>query len=384
MRCRARGVGAAIMTVVQQLTELAAVWLLALSTWVGGLTANVESSMPLSAVAGARPAPVMLAWAQDGGDTPIEPTSEEDVETLDEGVPAADQETLDEGAQNAAAVDPAEEEDIELLDQGAPPVVTPVIVEPLPPASEPAALVEMVPLAAADQPAATASAPTGPTVPPGFGSGRVHVSAGSRGFPAGLDSCQVGAVTGRAYVGIGCGDGLDSAVGHAPSFEAFPFVVDPGFPFDASTELPVAASESLDDSPGDLFVNNATLAPSELVIQGDSAPEVTTDGSAFVTLAQEVRDRSTRVSADRDTDRSQKANKDGDSRTRNQRNSDDETVSTESSKKQSVKDRKPVPNKDDKDKKRNKAKDKDDRKDKDKDKNKKQRNNKKPHITRNR
>ena len=86
-----------------------------------------------------------------------------------------------------------------------------------------------VPVTTAVAPAAT----TGPVVPEGFGTGNVHVSTGAAGFPVGLEDCHVGAVTGRAYVGIDCGEGGGSSfVGHAPSFEEFPFVLDESFPFD--------------------------------------------------------------------------------------------------------------------------------------------------------
>ena len=62
--------------------------------------------------------------------------------------------------------------------------------------------------------------------------GVATVATGSAGFPAGLEDCHVGAVTGRAYVGIDCGeDGGSSFVGHSPSFEEFPFVLDESFHF---------------------------------------------------------------------------------------------------------------------------------------------------------
>ena len=46
---------------------------------------------------------------------------------------------------------------------------------------------------------------SGPVLPEGFGTGDVHVATGTAGFPVGLEDCHVGAVTGRAYVGIDCG-----------------------------------------------------------------------------------------------------------------------------------------------------------------------------------
>jgi hypothetical protein len=135
-------------------------------------------------------------------------------------------------------------------------------------------------------------------LPPGFGSGRVHVSTGQGGFPTGLEPCHVGAVTGRAYVGIDCGDG-DSFVGHAPSFADFPFVVEADFPFGeanspfASSDFPFGdadfpfgndddlstmTSEASDDDGGVTVVSAQRTVP----------PVATADGS---TVQQQLRAR---------------------------------------------------------------------------------------------
>ncbi|HVL56558.1 MAG TPA: hypothetical protein VM491_08630, partial [Burkholderiaceae bacterium] len=197
--------------------------------WVSGV---VASDAPAgSPVAASASAPVenqlssIMSWAQQEEEPPIEQVAEdteEDVETLDEAAPAADE------------VDTAE--DIELLDQGPPAGAQDGDVELLDQGPPPATATESpAPATATTVPVTTFVAPpatSGPVLPEGFGTGNVHVAAGSAGFPVGLEDCHVGAVTGRAYVGIDCGDGGESSfVGHAPSFEEFPFVLDESFPF---------------------------------------------------------------------------------------------------------------------------------------------------------
>lgn len=180
----------------------------------------------------------------------------DDVETLDEG--ASPQQT-----QAPADAEPADnatnQEDVELLDQGAPPATTQPATAPAttaapavaPAAAAPASTSALPPAEATTSTAAAPSAPAGPALPPGFGTGQVHVSTGGAAFPSGLADCHVGAVTGRAYVGIDCGDegaGNDSFVGHAPSFNDFPFVVDPGFPFNRDSGFFVSGGNESNDT----------------------------------------------------------------------------------------------------------------------------------------
>jgi hypothetical protein len=183
--------------------------------WVGA--ALLAGSQDALAGRAELPLPNTASWQVETGDQP-------DVETLDQGTPPP-----------ASAVSPSEG-DVELLDQGTPPPApsaAPVgattgaapIYEPTPAPAAPAT--QPGPAYAAPAP----TQPSGPTLPPGFGTGQVHVSAGQFGFPVGLESCHVGAVTGRAYVGLRC-DGGDSMVGHAPSFSDFPFVPAASFPFE--------------------------------------------------------------------------------------------------------------------------------------------------------
>lgn len=128
-------------------------------------------------------------------------------------------------------------EDIELLDQRAPQVAAPAVAEAPVYASAP--VDSATASAPADYGHTSTTAPvhsTGFWLPEGFGSGNVQVSTGRGAFPSGLGDCHVGAVTGRAYVGISCGED-SSFVGHAPSFQDFPFVTDADFPFDSDSRL---------------------------------------------------------------------------------------------------------------------------------------------------
>jgi hypothetical protein len=136
-------------------------------------------------------------------------------------------------------------------------------------------------------------AATGPVIPEGFGTGSVHVSTGNTAFPAGLATCHVGAVTGRAYVGIDCEDGT-SVVGHAPSFEEFPFAVDEGFPFNRESVF-TDLDEDIVANDVDVLVSAARGQP-----LGDdtAAPEVNTSGASSVEFAQEVRNRKPRAEFD--------------------------------------------------------------------------------------
>jgi hypothetical protein len=138
------------------------------------------------------------------------------------------------------------------------------------------------------------AAPSGPVIPEGFGTGDVHVAAGSAGFPVGLEDCHVGAVTGRAYVGIDCGEGDSSVVGHAPSFEEFPFVLDESFPFSQDSvfadrdESPIAEEVQT-------LISMARGAPLD---EDAVAPEIRTSGASFVEFEQRSRDRNPRAESD--------------------------------------------------------------------------------------
>ena len=249
---------------------------------------------------------LMIGWAQAADEPPIDQVGEdtgEDVETLDEAAPPAEEaaaeediETLDQGSPPVAG-----DGDVELLDQGSPPATTqaPVSAPPAP------LVVDTVPATTYVPPEPVAT--SGPALPEGFGTGNVHVSAGNAAFPAGLADCHVGAVTGRAYVGIDCGEGI-SVVGHAPSFEEFPFVVDEGFPFNRESVFTDLSEDSVADD-ADVFVSAARGQP-----LGDDtgAPEVRTTGASSVEFAQEARNRKPRVDLDaRDADRRSDRNRSG-------------------------------------------------------------------------
>jgi hypothetical protein len=177
-----------------------------------------------------------------------------------------DTETLDQGTPPAPATTQPANGDVETLDQGPPPAAAPV------PAAAPTAVPSYTapaPSAAAPATAPTsyaapaASQPMGPAIPPGFGTGNVHVSAGRFGFPVGLESCHVGAVTGRAYVGLKCGDSAD-AVGIAPSFQDFPFVPQASFPFEGDeaffSNTGVFANGSIQTSGNDVIVSAGNVS----------------------------------------------------------------------------------------------------------------------------
>ena len=264
--------------------------------WVSSVLAP---DLPMDAAGAAASLPpaadhqsLMIGWAQAEEEPPIEQVGEEtgeDVETLDEAAPPAedvtpeeDVETLDEGTPPVAG-----EEDIELLDQGMPPAPAqaPVTEPPAPSGGSTVPVstdVALAPVAA-----------SGPVIPEGFGTGNVHVATGSTGFLAGLADCHVGAVTGRAYVGIDCGDG-SSVVGHAPSFEEFPFVVDEGFPFNRESVFTELNEDVVADD-ADVFISAARAQP---LGEDSGDPEIRTSGATTVEFAQEARDRKPRVELD--------------------------------------------------------------------------------------
>lgn len=259
-------------------------------TWVSGLVvAGAPAGAPAARVdvpAENQPTLVML-WAQAEDEPPIEQVGEEtdgDVETLDDATPPSDEvdstedvELLDQGP----LVD--DEQDVELLDQGSQPVTAPE--------SSSVPIVSTVP-------ATTDIAPvdsTVPFVPEGFGTGDVHVATGTAGLPIGLEDCHVGAVTGRAYVGIDCGEGSGSSfVGHAPSFEEFPFVLEENFPFDRESVFADRGEIQAEDS-----VVTLVSAAGDTTRNGDSAaPEIRTSGISSVEFEQRARDRKPRVETD--------------------------------------------------------------------------------------
>lgn len=274
--------------------EWAAALLVATSTWLAGLAvSDTGTTQPVVAPAAI---PISLSWAQDATDVPIQATEADDVETLDNGTLAADAEALDQAPQDTVQTDPTGQEDVELLDQGAPPVAAPASVESIPAATEPVPV--QTATTSTDSTGDLTTAASEPPLPPGFGSGRVHVAAGSSGFPVGLENCHVGAVTGRAYVGIGCGEN-DMFVGHAPTFDEFPFVVDAAFPFDTASETPVLPSNAATDASDTVLVSSNT-GSRRFLDDAPAAPEVSTDGAASVTLAQRARDQAPRVRVERE------------------------------------------------------------------------------------
>ena len=252
-------------------SEWVATLVVAAMTWTSGVLAPQP---PHDAVSTADPVPAaMQAWAialPAQLDSPqIEPQTD-DVETLDEGAPPTATSTTTDQSGTSAPIEATGDQDIELLDQGTPPPTQVTTSEPVAVTSEPAPVSsEPAPVAAAPMSAETTSAApvaSGPVLPPGFGTGRVQVAAGNNGFPTGLANCHVGAVTGRAYVGIDCGDTDDAFVGHAASFTDFPFVVEAPFPFNDSNE-PAGTTSTVDDNPSanDQFVLNNTGADSFFV-----------------------------------------------------------------------------------------------------------------------
>jgi hypothetical protein len=265
--------------------------------WVSSLVApDVPAGLPAAASASA---PVqnqlssIMSWAQEEEEPPIEQVGEDsgdDVETLDEAAPPADEvdtappadevdtaediELLDQGPPAGAQVD-----DVELLDQGPTPAVTGDSPAP--------STVTTVPVTTYVAPVTT----SGPFVPEGFGTGDVHVATGSAGFPVGLEDCHVGAVTGRAFVGIDCGEGGGgSFVGHAPSFEEFPFVLDESFPFGEDSVFADRSPSPIEEEVQALIATAHGGPPDD-----EAAPEIRTSGASSVEFEQRARDRKPRV-----------------------------------------------------------------------------------------
>ena len=285
----------------EQIGDWIATLALASFAWVSGLVAHdVPAGLPASVGAST---PVenqlssIMSWAQQEEEPPIEQVGEdtgEDVETLDVATPPADEANT---APPADQVDTAE--DIELLDQG-PPVGAQVDdVELLDQGPLPAVAGESpAPSTVTTVPVTTHVAPvvtSGPFVPEGFGTGNVHVATGSAGFPVGLEDCHVGAVTGRAYVGIDCGEGGESSfVGHAPSFEEFPFVLDESFPFGEDSVFADRSPSPIEEEVQALIAT-AHGAPFD---DEEAAPEIRTSGASSVEFEQRARDRKPRVEAE--------------------------------------------------------------------------------------
>src|SRR5215212_3970632 len=241
-----------------------------------------------------------LSWAQQQDEPPIEQVGEDtdqDVEILDEAATNEDVETLDEAAPPPVEVDTIEdtelldqgppvnvEEDVELLDQGSPPATAAE-------APAPSTTMTSVPETTSVAPAAT----TGPVVPEGFGTGNVHVTTGTAEFPVGLEDCHVGAVTGRAYVGIDCGEGDGSSfVGHAPSFQDFPFVLDQSFPFNRESVFASPGAGQLDDNT-QILVSAARGAPFD---DNGDAPVIRTSGASSVEFEQRAQGRNPRIESE--------------------------------------------------------------------------------------
>jgi hypothetical protein len=256
--------------------------------WVSGLLA-ADVPAGLSAATGQSaaveaPQSSIMRWAQREEEPPIEQVGEDtegDVEELDVAAPPADDVDADEDIELLDQGPPAgAQDDVELLDQG-PPATTGDYSAPST-------------VTTAPETTYVAPAPSGPVLPDGFGSGDVHVATGSGGFPVGLEGCHVGAVTGRAFVGIDCGEGGgDSFVGHAPSFEEFPFVLDDSFPFDQDSVFADRGTSQIEEEVQAL-ISTARGAP----LDAAAAPEVRTSGLSSVEFQQRSRDRKPRVEAE--------------------------------------------------------------------------------------
>ena len=256
------------------------------------LSSVVTADVPAALSATGRSAPVetplssVMRWAQEEEEPPIEQVGEdtaEDIETLDEAAPPADEAGAAEDIELLDQGPPADvQEDVELLDQGQPPAGAGDAAAP--------STVTTDPVTTYVAPVAT----SGPVLPGGFGSGDVHVATGSAGFPVGLEDCHVGAVTGRAYVGIDCGDGSgNSFVGHAPSFEEFPFVLDEAFPFDQDSVFADRGASQIAEEV-EILISAARGAP----VDDEAAPEIRTSGASSVEFEQRARDRKPRVEAE--------------------------------------------------------------------------------------
>ncbi len=275
------------MTEFDALTDWVATLVVASLTWAAGVGVALQPGQQESALAApiVAEAPVMLGWAQstDGSDIEQvgeEPLSDGDVEELDSGTPPVDSGSVEGAAEVGSTVGPVADEDVELLDQGAPPASGQTLPTSAATTYTTDSATALAPAPVADAAASYSvpetSAPVGPVLPEGFGEGSVHVSAGRGGFPPGLEECEVGAVTGRAFVGINCGDGRDDVVGHAPSFEDFPFVLEDTFPFDPDSPLLTEANFPFDDNSGFFGANSSTSSERD----GDTTNVLVTAGGA--------------------------------------------------------------------------------------------------------
>jgi hypothetical protein len=306
------------VSTLEQFCDWIATLAVASFAWFSGVMAADLPAGMSAAASHSTPAETQLSsimrWAQKEADPPIEQVGEDpagDVETLDEAAPPAEEgdttediELLDQGPPVGA------QDDVELLDQGSPPVG----------AGEASA-----PATVTTAPATTYVAPvvaSGPVLPEGFGSGDVHVATGSAGFPVGLEDCHVGAVTGRAYVGIDCGeDSGNSFVGHAPSFEAFPFVLDESFPFGQDSVFADRGTSQIEEDVQAL-ISTARGAP----LADETAPEIRTSGASSVEFEQRARDRKPRSEVENiGSKRSQEArqHRNADERASESQNEDD-------------------------------------------------------------
>jgi hypothetical protein len=205
-----------------------------------------------------------------------------------ESAKQADTETLDEGAPPpATSTVTTPGEDVETLDQGSPPTAS----SAAPVGSVAGTYVAPTSSAAAPSYAApTGSTSSGPTIPPGFGTGHVHVAAGHPEFPVGLASCHVGTITGRAYVGVDCPNG-DSVVGFAPSLNDFPFILEADFPFEGDEGFLIEAARSEAEA-ADAGRNNVDVLASMPDRQSDSStsePQIGVSGASSVQYAQKSR-----------------------------------------------------------------------------------------------
>ena len=221
-----------------------------------------------------------------------------------EGNADTDTETLDQGSPPTASG-----EDVETLDQGAPPAATGAV--PVPVAD--GTVLTAAPVAAPAAADMAYAEPAGPQLPPGFGEGRVMVSNNPRGYPVGLEPCEVGVVSGRAYVGVKCGESGQPVVGHS-TYDNFPWVIDPGFPFEPGADVVTDPSFPFDeDSPffestldrttdSDVVV---LVAPRAFPFNGDddeeaagttAAPAITTGGAVSMTQPARTKKDRTRDS----------------------------------------------------------------------------------------
>jgi hypothetical protein len=127
-------------------------------------------------------------------------------------------------------------------------------------------------------------------IPPGFGTGHVHVAAGHPEFPVGLASCHVGTITGRAYVGVDCPNG-DSVVGFAPSLNDFPFILNPDFPFEGDEGFLIDAARA-DAAASDAGQNNVDVLaamPDGSTDTSTSQPQIGVSGTTSTQYAQKTR-----------------------------------------------------------------------------------------------